>query len=1081
MIYENEADFEEAVISVLKQHGWDDDGGVIKYPTEEDLLRNWADILYQNNADIDRLNGCPLTDGEMAQIIEQVETLKTPLALNGFINGKTVAIKRDNPDDKAHFGKPISLKIYDRREIAGGKSRYQIAQQPVYSAKNKMLNDRRGDLCLLINGMPLIHIELKRSGVSKSQACNQIEKYSHEGVFTGIFRLVQLFVAMNPDDAVYFANPGTGKFNPSFYFHWADFNNEPYCANQNPGADEWKDFISELLSIPMAHQMIGFYTVADSGDGCLKVLRSYQYYAASSISDHVRKCDWDEPIRSGTPGRPGGYIWHTTGSGKTMTSFKAAQLVADSKDADKVVFLMDRIELGTQSLKEYRAFADDADDVQATENTGVLRHKLIESSDPKDTLIVTSIQKMSNVKPGEGGVTQAELDRMSNKRVVFILDECHRSTFGTMLQDIRTSFPNALFFGFTGTPIQEENKKKGSTTSMIFGDCLHRYSIADGIRDGNVLGFDPYMVTTFKDKDIRQVVALEQAKATSVEDVMGDPKKEEVFYYWVKTAPMSSEINEDGGKIKGVEDFLKPVQYSQDTPHEDQVIDDIVEQFPVLSHGNKFHAILATSSILEAISYYRRLKLRAPQLKCTALFDPNIDNNGGATVKEDALVEIIGDYNEAYGKEFTIPTWANMKKDISSRLAHKKPYLNIDGNREERIDVLIVVDQMLTGFDSKWVNTLYLDKVIDYEGIIQAFSRTNRLFGPEKPFGVIRYYRKPHTMRGYIEAAVKLYSGDKPLDLFVQKLPQNIKLMDARLFEIKALFQANGVGDLSKLPESREARAKFAKDFVELNRYLEAAQVQGFSWDKDEYQFKWNELDEFDIDMLKRHQFRETCEGYEYSGDYLVVRPVIDEQIYLILVQRYKELFTKVPGSGEDVPYDIDGHLTEIDTGKIDTDYMNSNFVKWLKALNTGDDALKAASEELHRSFASLSQDEQRLAELFLHDVERGDATIEDGKTLRDYITAYGRREKDGQFDKVVEALGVDRNLLIEMAGLKLTDKNINEYGRFDRLKDSVDKVLARAYFEKVEGAPIAPFKVNVKAADLLRRFILEGGFDLDD
>lgn len=1072
MIYEREADFEEAVISVLKQHGWDDAEGVIKYPTEEDLMRNWANILLQNNSGIDRLNGKPLTDGEMAQIIEQIETLKTPLALNGFINGKSVAIKRDNPDDVLHFGKEVSLKIYDRREIAGGKSRYQIAQQPVYPAKNKFLNDRRGDLCLLINGMPVIHIELKRSGVPVSQACNQIEKYAHEGIFTGLFGLTQVFVAMSPDDAVYFANPGSGKFNPSYYFHWADFNNEPYCAGANPGGDDWKRFTANLLSIPMAHQLIGFYTVADAGDGCLKVLRSYQYLAASAISDRVRKCDWEAPTPAGTPGRPGGYIWHTTGSGKTMTSFKAAQLVADSKDADKVVFLMDRIELGTQSLKEYRAFADDDDDVQATESTDVLRHKLVESDDPKDTLIVTSIQKMSKVKPGEGGVTQAELDRMAEKRIVFILDECHRSTFGTMLQDIRKSFPNALYFGFTGTPIQEENQKKGATTSMIFGDCLHRYSIADGIRDENVLGFDTYMVTTYKDKDLRQAVALERSKSASVDDALGDPKKQEIFYYYMDTAPMGPMLDKAGNRVKGIEDFLSSSQYAPETPHEFQVIDDIVEQFPVLSHGNKFHAILATSSIPEAISYYRRMKEYAPQLKCTALFDPSIDNDGGATVKEDALVEIIGDYNEAYGKEFTIPTWASMKKDISARLAHKKPYLNIDSHRDERIDILIVVDQMLTGFDSKWVNTLYLDKVIDYESIIQAFSRTNRLFGHEKPFGTIRYYRRPHTMKGYIEAAVKLYSGDKPLDLFVQKLPENIALMDARLFEIRDLFEANGVGDLGKLPESREARQKFAKDFIELNRFLESAQVQGFSWNKESYEFEVGE-------DLNEHQLGFNAPGFILEGGILVVRPVIDEQTYLILAQRYKELSSGGPGVSDDVPYDIDGHLTQIDTGKIDTDYMNANFVKWLKALNEGDGDLAAASKELHRSFASLTQDEQKLAELFLHDVERGDVELEEGKTLRDYITSYARKEKDGQVDNMVLALGVDRELLVEMMGLDLTESNINEFGRFDRLKDSVDKARAKVHFEGVEGVSIPPFKVNVKAADLLKRFVLEGGFDI--
>lgn len=571
MVFDKEASFEEAVITVLKQHGWDDAGGVLRYPTEQDLIDNWAKILFQNNADIDRLNGCPLTQGEMAQVIEQIETLKTPLALNGLINGKTVAVTRDNPDDALHLGKEVSLKIYDRQEIAAGQSRYQIAQQPVYPVKNKILNDRRGDLCLLINGMPVIHIELKRSGIPVGQAIGQIEKYAHEGVFTGLFRLVQIFVGMTPDEALYFANPGAGAFNPNFFFHWEDFNNEPVCAGDKPGTDEWKRFTSTLLSIPMAHQLIGFYTVADSSDGCLKVMRSYQYYAASAISDKVRRCKWDERPKSSAPGRPGGYIWHTTGSGKTMTSFKSAQLIADSRDADKVIFLMDRIELGTQSLSEYRAFADDADDVQGTENTQVLKSKLA-SDDPKNRLIVTSIQKMSNVKAGEGRITQAELNRLASKRIVFVIDECHRSTFGEMLQDIRRAFPNALFFGFTGTPILDENQKKGSTTAMVFGECLHRYSIADGIRDGNVLGFDPYMVTTFDDHDVREAVALEQAKAATVAEAIFDDRKSKVFYYYMDSAkvPMGPMVDSAGNRIKGIEDFLTRAQYWPDTPHHEK-------------------------------------------------------------------------------------------------------------------------------------------------------------------------------------------------------------------------------------------------------------------------------------------------------------------------------------------------------------------------------------------------------------------------------------------------------------------------------------------------------------------------------
>ena len=357
--FDNELKFEAALIELLHtRYGWEKE--VLVNPTEEQLIANWAKILFENNRSVDRLGEYPLTNGEMQQIIEQINTLRTPLRLNGFINGKTVSIKRDNPNATQPLGKEVSLKIYDRHEIAAGQSRYQIAKQPKFPTSSPLKSDRRGDLMLLINGMPLFHIELKKSGIPISQACNQIEKYANAGIFSqGLFSLVQIFVAMNPEETLYFANPGAdGKFNPDYFFHWCDFNNEAIKL--------WKKIADCLLSIPMAHQLIGFYTVADDTDGVLKVMRSYQYYAASAISDKVASTRWaDKNIY-------GGYVWHTTGSGKTMTSFKSAQLIANSKDADKVIFLMDRIELGTQSLIEYRGFADDSDSVQETENTEVL-------------------------------------------------------------------------------------------------------------------------------------------------------------------------------------------------------------------------------------------------------------------------------------------------------------------------------------------------------------------------------------------------------------------------------------------------------------------------------------------------------------------------------------------------------------------------------------------------------------------------------------------------------------------------------------------------------------------------------------
>ena len=1038
--FSNEADFELAVIRELSQRGWEKE--VIKNPTEADLLNNWATILFENNKGIDRLNDVPLTEGEMQQIMEQITELRTPLKLNGFINGKTVAITRDNPDDSLHYGKEISLKIYDRHEIAAGQSRYQIVQQPRFKRGSKLLNDRRGDLMLLINGMPVIHIELKRSGVAVSQAYNQIQTYSREGIFSGLFSLVQLFVAMEPAEALYFANPGPdGTFNKDYAFHWADFNNEPI--------NNWQAFTSGLLSIPMAHQLIGFYTVADESDGVLKVLRSYQYYAAHAISDKVAKTDWKNPDPLQ---RLGGYIWHTTGSGKTMTSFKSAQLIANSNDADKVVFLLDRIELGTQTLEQYRNFAGDSNDVQATEDTSVLSSKL-KSSNPADTLIVTSIQKMSRIKDEEGGLRATDLEKMRSQRVVFIIDECHRSTFGDMLTDIKKSFSGAVFFGFSGTPIQRENRRKENTTTDVFGNELHRYSIADGIRDKNVLGFDPYKVMTYRDRDLRQSIALEKARATTPEEALADPRKAIVFNRFMNEVTMAGYRDNSGAYVTGIEDHLPNAQY-QCEEHRNAVVQDIADNWVNLSQASKFHAIFATSSIEEAIIYYRLMKSLFSQLKTTALFDPNEDNQNPSAFKSDGLVELLEDYNARYGQSFDLSSHARFKKDIAARLAHKKPYTRISAEPEKQIDLLIVVNQMLTGFDSKWVNTLYLDKKLEYENIIQAFSRTNRLFGPDKPFGTIRYYRRPHTMERYIEAAIRLYSGDRPIGLFANRLPRNVERMNESFAVICSIFYAAGIEDFRTLPQDLTERAAFAREFHTLCSILEAAKIQGFTWEQKEYKSE--------------------------NGSKTVTLEISQEQ-YLILLQRYRELEGSGGNGGGSVPFDIESHITEIDTGKIDADYMNSRFDKFLKVLESGNDEAKENTlAELHRSFASLSQEEQKYAEILLRDIHRGDVQVDSNRTFRDYLAEYQAKAQDEELQALVEAIGVDGAKLQALKSANPSEANLNEYGRFDELKETIDKQKAKAYFEVTTNEKLSPAKVNIKAATLLRRFILEDGFKIE-
>jgi type I restriction enzyme R subunit len=555
---------------------------------EEKLWANFRYILEQNNKD--KLDDKGLSDAEFAQVKNQVSHASFYDAgkwLSGENGRVYVHVQRGNEQ--------LHLLVVNHEQVAGGKSVYEVINQ--YQAfKNPdedMSRDRRFDVSLLINGLPLIHVELKNKAHSYMDGFRQIKKYIGEGKFQGIFSNVQMFVVSNSVDTRYFAAARDTELNSKFLTGWLDKENNP--------VGDYLEFAKSVLKIPEAHEMVSKYTVLDNDKQRLLLLRPYQVHAI-------------EEMRKASKKGVSGFIWHTTGSGKTMTSFKSAQLIASSGHADKVVFLMDRIELGTQSLQEYRGFAGDAESVQATENTGVLVTKL-KSDDPADTLIVTSIQKMSRITE-EDGYKGKDIESINRKRLVFIVDECHRDTFGDMMSTIKSTFPNAMFFGFTGTPIHDENKKKMNTTTDVFGDELHRYSIADGIRDKNVLGFHPTMVATYDENDLREAVALERAKADSLAEVFSDPKKEAVYYRYRNDVPMAGYEDDSGAYVRGIEDDLPTAQYDRDV-HRMAVVEDIQKNWIRLSRNGKFHAILATSSIPEAIEYYRLFKSKAPELKVT--------------------------------------------------------------------------------------------------------------------------------------------------------------------------------------------------------------------------------------------------------------------------------------------------------------------------------------------------------------------------------------------------------------------------------------------------------------------------------
>ena len=1023
MSYKNETEFENALIAKLTQldNQWSRE--ILEYKTEEELIENWAKILFSNNNTTDKLNGCPLTKTEMGQIISQING-ETPFAINRRLNGRYISIIRDNSKDTQHIGKRVDLFLFDKDEIAAGRSVYQIARQPKLPISSEILGNRRGDLMLLINGMPLYHIELKNNPVPVEQACNQISKYMQHGVFTGFFSLVQVFVAMTPTETLYFANSGRERaFNSDYYFHWGDFNNKHIV--------DWEEVAEKFLSIPMAHRLIGYGTIADGTDNILKVMRSYQYHAAYKIySQVVKRVDWDDD------GQKGGYVYHTTGSGKTMTSFKCAQLIKSSGKVDKIVFLMDRDELWIQTYDNYRNFSD-CDDIEDTANTNSLLSKL--ENDTPNLLIVTSIQKMSNLTTVNPTPNAARIAKVQKKKLVFIVDEAHRSTFGTMLRDIKLTYPRAMFFGFTGTPIMKKNAVDGITTDGLFGTCLHKYTILEGIRDKNVLGFKPSKVVTFDEEDFREKVALMKLGKDSVEGLTDEEFKK---YHDLASrdidkveADVSNSLYADGDTGK---------------EHRKNVVQDILNKWERISFRGKFHYILATSSIREAIKYYRLLKGNDKDLFVTAVFDPHTDNTSDDIFKDKAVEEILIDYNNHFNFKFTVGAYRRFKDDVCSRLAHKEPYKDIDTRREEAVNIVIVVNQLLTGFDSKWINTLYLDKVIDYEQYIQAVSRTNRLNGYEKQYGIIKYCRKPYTMEKNAEEALQLYAEAGYQDVYVPSLGQNIIGMNNDYQSIIKLFEKNGIENFSRLPDNQGDIKLFADLFNNISNNYYRSIPQLFTWTKRTYI---------------------TEDAGEVTVD-------LDERTYEILHQRYSEIPRTVQPGG-DMIYDIKAFLTEVSSNEINRAFMESQFAEVLKDLSNGakPEEIKALLDDLKSSFAELPAEDQITAEAILEDIYSGALKdFDEGKTLAEYIEIYKRNTLKANIKVFSEAFGFDKDKLARIMVFHLKEEKLYEGGLFDQIMETLDRAKAKETMEKLEDCTIRPHRVVQKAEGYLKKFILSGG-----
>ncbi|MCG3401059.1 type I restriction endonuclease subunit R [Staphylococcus massiliensis] len=744
MAYQSELQLENDVLQRLSEIGYER----VNIHNKQTLEANFRQII--NDRHRDKLDGKPLSDKEFERLM---------LDINGKSVFDSALILRDKYVLKRDDESIVYLDFLNKQKWC--KNTFQVANQ---------VNDRkdyrsRYDVTILINGLPLVQIELKRSGVAITEAFNQVKRY-HKQSFTGLFRYIQLFVISNKMETRYFANSDK-ELLKGFMFYWSD--------EANKRINHLKDFIDAFLSPCKLAKMISRYMIVNEADRILMALRPYQVYAVEALINQALETNNN------------GYIWHTTGSGKTLTSFKSSQVLAEEPDIKKVIFLVDRNDLDDQTLREFNKFqADSVDDTEITK-------KLLEQlANPSQKLLITTIQKISHaIKSGDD-----ILKRYENDKVIFIIDECHRSQFGEMHRLIRKQFKNAQYFGFTGTPRFEENKSNdGRATSDIFGRCLHTYLIKDAIRDGNVLGFSIDYMNTLDVKD--ELDESETADKINTEEV------------WMADERLS------------------------------QIMRHIVDHYDNKTVNRKYTSILAVQSIPMALKYYNLFSQAKAQglhdLNVTTIFSlrPNEDvKEDDREATRDALERVMQDYNLIFDTNHSTENTDSYFKDVSKRMREVIP--------GQKIDILIVVNLFLTGFDSRKLNTLYVDKNLQFHELIQAYSRTNRVEKETKPYGNIVCYR---NLKARTDEAIEIFSQTDNTDLVLEPQYQDV------LNEFKDLVdQLNLIAPTPEsvdLLEGEEEQKDFVLTYRRMLGLLERLKM------RDDYQARDLGISEQDIQDYK--------------------------------------------------------------------------------------------------------------------------------------------------------------------------------------------------------------------------------------
>ena len=701
--------------------------------TIQDLWDNFRRVLVNNNKEL--FDAHPLTDGEFLQVQNQ---LRFPTFYDGakWMLGENGVARVDIQREDASLG-TIHPVVFKRVDVAGGSSVYEVVHQIQFPRREALDRNRRGDVTLLINGLPMIHIELKNRAHPYMEAFNQIKKYMKEGVFRDIFSTLQMFVVSNGTDTRYIAAAAESSLNAQFLSLWLDDKNQPQT--------DYLSFARDVLSIPAAHRMVSQYTVLDSERKAIILLRPYQIHAIEAVKNTVN------PYTDG--GTQSGFIWHTTGSGKTLTSYKTAHYLTQIPSVDKVIFVVDRKDLDNQTTGAFQAYAQyDTIDVNETDNTGDLVKKLQAKG---GDVIVTTIQKLQIVmKRYPEGCDKYE--KLHKLRLVFVVDECHRAVSPAAQAQLDQYFTRPLWYGFTGTPIFEQDAKNSAgnlpkTTQEQYGKCLHRYTIKEALHDGAVLGFQVEYHNTFDMEELARenhVTGWEEDQdGFSVEKALLREKILDAAY-------------EDEGHMRQVVDFI--INRSSGKLGLDR------------GKGNSFTAILTTSSIQQAQRYYQlfqkvkagevlglevssSIKRKLADFPKVAITYSVTENEDNSTVNQDRMKESLQDYNEMFGTQFGLDQLNAYNANVNDRLARKKAQYQV---REAQLDLVIVVDRLLTGFDAPCLSTLFIDrKPMRSYGIIQAFSRTNRLFDSQKRFGQIVTFQVPAHFKRAVDEAMTLYSA----------------------------------------------------------------------------------------------------------------------------------------------------------------------------------------------------------------------------------------------------------------------------------------------------------------------------------